>query len=101
MEEKDSYLTNVIIKLFVIILASFLFVNLFNKENKKEENENLFSYDTRFVTVEEDGTHKIIVDTETNVLYLECETSSNRYGITVLLNSDGTPMLLNENKGEE
>lgn len=101
MEEKDSYLTNVIIKLFVIILASFLFVNLFNKENKKEENENSFSYDTRFVTVEEDGTHKIIVDKETNVLYLECETSSNRYGITVLLNSDGTPMLLNENKGEE
>lgn len=101
MKEKDNYLTNVIIKLSVIILASFLiFVILSNKE-KKEIEENSFSYDTRFATVEEDGTHRIIVDKETNVLYLECETSSNRYGITVLLNSDGTPMLLNENKGEE
>lgn len=101
MEEKDSYLTNVIIKLFVIILVSFLFVNLFNKENKKEENENSFSYDARFVTVEEDGTHKIIVDTKTDVLYLEYETTGNKYGITALLNSDGTPMLLNENKERE
>lgn len=101
MEQKDNYLTNLIIKLIVLILAvSLIFVALSRKE-KNNENESSFSYDTRFVTVEEDNSHRMIVDKETNVLYLECETSSNRYGITVLLNSDGTPMLWNENKGEE
>lgn len=46
----------------------------------------------RFVVVQNFGlTHSILVDTETNVLYLRF----NR-GITVLLNADGTPMLWGE-----
>lgn len=47
----------------------------------------------RFATVEKYGNYSIIVDLETNVMYLKFETSSYKYGITVLLNSDGTPML--------
>lgn len=103
MEQKDSYLTDIIIKLLVIIFGAILvLIILFNigEENKKNQ-KNFFSFDDRFKTVEEDGTHKIIVDTETNVLYLEYETTGNKYGITVLLNSDGAPMLFDENKGEE
>ena len=48
----------------------------------------------RFITAETDGYYAIFVDTQTNVMYLKRDTGSNyQYGITVLLNSDGTPML--------
>lgn len=54
--------------------------------------------DGRFVTVETDGYgyYSIIVDTETNVMYLKFDTGGYRYGITVLMNADGTPMLWGE-----
>lgn len=50
----------------------------------------------RFVTVEEDVYYSILVDTETNVMYLKFDTGGYRYGITVLMNADGTPMLWGE-----
>lgn len=47
------------------------------------------SSNSRFIKVENYGIDRyVLVDTETNVLYLRF----NR-GITVLLNADGTPML--------
>lgn len=50
------------------------------------------SSNSRFVVVENRGlTSSILVDTETNVLYLRFDR-----GITVLLNADGTPMLWGE-----
>ena len=50
----------------------------------------------RFITVQKDGSYSILVDTETNVMYLTYESATYKYGITVLLNSDGTPMLWGE-----
>lgn len=49
----------------------------------------------RFITVQKDGNYSILVDTETNVLYLRF-LGGYHYGITVLLNADGTPMLWGE-----
>lgn len=50
----------------------------------------------RFVAVETNGYYSIVVDTETNVMYLQFNSGLYRYGITVLLNADGTPMLWGE-----
>lgn len=50
----------------------------------------------RFVTVEEDIYYSILVDTKTNVMYLKFDSGFYKYGITVLLNADGTPMLWGE-----
>lgn len=49
-----------------------------------------------FVAVETNGYYSIVVDTETNVMYLQFNSGIYRYGITVLLNADGTPMLWGE-----
>lgn len=50
------------------------------------------SSNRRFIKVENYGTTRyVLVDTETNVLYLRFDR-----GITVLLNADGTPMLWGE-----
>lgn len=49
----------------------------------------------RFVQVESTGAYSILVDTETNVMYLRYYVGY-KYGITVLLNADGTPMLWGE-----
>lgn len=50
------------------------------------------SSNSRFIVVENYGiTRSVLVDTETNVLYLRFDR-----GITVLLNADGTPMLWGE-----
>lgn len=47
---------------------------------------------SRFIVVENYGiTRSVLVDTETNVLYLRFDR-----GITVLLNADGSPMLWGE-----
>lgn len=50
----------------------------------------------RFVTVEQDGRYSIVVDSETNVMYLRYESEMYKYGFTVLLNADGSPMLWGE-----
>ena len=50
------------------------------------------SSNSRFIKVENHGTTRyVLVDTETNVLYLKFDR-----GITALLNADGTPMLWGE-----
>lgn len=50
------------------------------------------SSNRRFIKVENYGIDRyVLVDTETNVLYLRFDR-----GITVLLNADGTPMLWGE-----
>lgn len=48
----------------------------------------------RFIQVEDGGCYSIIVDTKTDVIYLRYNGGAYK-GITVLLNSDGTPMLWN------
>lgn len=60
----------------------------------KEPKERI---DDRFVTVQRqiESRFKIIVDTETNVMYL-MDGLGHQGGITVLLNADGTPMLWDE-----
>lgn len=45
------------------------------------------------VNIDKDCTTWIIVDTETNVLYLGIFTDVHKFGLTPLLNADGTPML--------
>lgn len=49
----------------------------------------------RFETIEYGGGWWIIVDNQTNVLYLY-DTTPHQGGLTVLLKPDGTPMLRNE-----
>lgn len=49
----------------------------------------------RFVQVESTGAYSILVDTETNVMYFRY-VDGYSYGITVLMNADGTPMLWGE-----
>lgn len=49
----------------------------------------------RFVTVDRDGAWAILVDKETNVMYLR-DLQNHQGGITVLVNPDGTPMLWEE-----
>jgi hypothetical protein len=44
------------------------------------------------IKVEDNGTFAIFVHKETKVMYL-LNTEYYRYGITVMLNADGTPML--------
>lgn len=63
----------------------------------KEPKERI---DDRFVTVQRqtESRFRIIVDTETNVMYL-MDGLSHQGGITVLLNADGTPMLWDEKEG--
>lgn len=49
-----------------------------------------------------DEEHRILVDTETKVCYLECGKfprhmyGGNAHGITVMLNANGTPKLWEE-----
>lgn len=70
------------LSLFFAYLSIFIYAN--NSENK-------YLTGSRFIVVEECGDYKIFVDTETNVMYLELNYRNS--GITVILNSDGTPML--------
>ena len=43
-----------------------------------------------------DGFYSILVDKETGVCYLEYKFSCYQYGITVMLNADGTPKIWEE-----
>ena len=53
----------------------------------------------RFETVYEQGNARIVVDRETNVMYLQI-ISAYGSGITVLLNEDGTPKVFDGENAE-
>ena len=78
-------------KKFVFVLSIALFL-LAGCSRDGEKNNFL---GTRFREVEYGSGWIIFVDGETNVLYLR-DTTSCMGGITVLLNADGKPMLLDE-----
>lgn len=45
-----------------------------------------------------DDRYSILVDKKTGVCYLEFDSGYYRYGITVMLNADGTPKIWGENE---
>jgi len=86
-------------KYICVILIAFLVCLIFTGCNRKEIGQTIDKIE-RFKVVKTLGYYTencdydiyIIVDTQTNVEYLYMERDY-RTAITVLLNSDGTPML--------
>lgn len=75
-------------KLFFILLIVIVLLTGCSRDGEKSD-----LLGDRFKEVEYGGEWIIFVDNETGVLYLR-DTTTYMGGITVLLNEDGTPMLL-------
>lgn len=69
------------------VIIGMLLCGCSNSDTDRDTND-------RFITVEEDGYYSILVDTDTDVMYLQYIGGPYK-GITVLLNADGAPMLWN------
>lgn len=54
-----------------------------------------------FIRHELADAYSILEDCETGVCYLEFDTGFYRYGITVMLNPDGTPRTWDEMEGQD
>lgn len=80
-------------KLKIAIVSVAILVALCGCSSETQDGGHLSN---RFVTVEQDGRYSIVVDSETNVMYLRYESEMYKYGFTVLLNADGSPMLWGE-----
>lgn len=91
-------------KFFAIVLVILLIMGLAACHANKGD---FFDSGDRFTIVEHNTCNDsnkidnyILVDEETGVLYLLLYTSMYRMSMTVLLNTDGTPMTLEEYKNE-
>lgn len=80
-------------RIFLIILCLIFVLLLTGCSN---ENPMYHIYNDNIFTVVEDGkTHQIMRHNQTGVLYLYV-FDSNSAGITVMLNPDGKPMVMEE-----
>lgn len=63
--------------------------------NRAEKSESAQNGDitSRFVIIEENGIWNVVADQETKVMYAVSRGSYNRGTFTMLVNSDGTPLL--------
>ena len=77
----------------LIIPACLLFSGCGVEKTKgySRENNNRFCYVKEY-KIHGEGSFYILVDKETKVMYL-CQDNPYQYGMTVLLDSDGKPML--------
>lgn len=93
---KKCFLRIAVCVLFVVIISgcvpSYIEAKPENPESEKEDD-----YFTTIITWEENGTvYNLKYANNTKVVYIEV-TGGYRYGITAVLNPDGTPQLYDEN----
>ena len=83
------------IAMIVLIAFSVLLVGCSSDNNVTIKNKTLRN---RFIKVESDSAgYSIYVDVETNVMYLAMRHNVDQLGLTVLVDSDGKPLLYSGN----
>lgn len=83
-------------KIFAVLATLILSVTLAGcGTNRAERSESAQDEDiaSRFVIIEESGIWNVVADQETKVMYAVSRGSYNHGNFTVLVNSDGTPLL--------
>ena len=84
-------LSGVLVGIFIIILTNNPNLNIVVDAKTTQEQVTMFERHRL------DGKYSILVDKETNVCYLQYgKTFDYQYGITVMLNADGTPKIWRE-----
>ena len=83
-------------KIGIFIIAATMALSLTACGNSIVKNAGAVEESTElFERHRFDGVYSILVDKKTGVCYLERRTG-NQYGITVMLNADGTPKIWEE-----
>lgn len=89
-------------KLTLLILATLVALSLTGCSGGIVENEKTETVSgAMFIRHELADAYSILEDCETGVCYLEFDTGFYRYGITVMLNPDGTPRTWDEMEGQD
>lgn len=92
MREKLADLMKIIKVLIILLLCAILLCSCGAKmQSVKDETEQ--SNLSMFVLIEVGTSYKIVYHRETKVMYAISDGDYNRGTFTVLLNTDGTPML--------
>lgn len=82
-----------LVAIIMLIAFGVLLVGCSSDNNVIVKNKTLRN---RFVKVAKDTSYSIYVDTETDVMYLVMRPSVDQFGLTVLVNADGKPLLYSE-----
>lgn len=85
-------------KLIAVILSATMALSLTACDDSVAENADTGKYKASMFERHEldDYGYSILVDKETRVCYLEFDSGFYCYGITVMLNPDGTPKIWEE-----
>lgn len=80
-------------KMFAVLATLMLSVTLVGCSANPAEKTYTDDIPSRFVIIEQSNTWRIAVDQETKVMYTVSDGSYNRGNFTMLVDSDGTPLL--------
>ena len=87
----------VMLLIFILLCGAYVYSQIVNVTQplagpNRNNGEIMFISDyVEFELIEQDTTHTIFRDTQTDVLYVEFKRNGYSSALTVLLNADGTP----------
>lgn len=92
------WLIIIMLLIFSILCGAFIYTQIVKliqplNEKQRQENETIVVDSTyaEFDIIEENNTHTIYRDTQTDVLYIEFKRNGYSSAMSVLMNADGTP----------
>lgn len=82
-------------KIFAVLATLMLSMTMIGCSVNPAENAQTYQENvpSRFVILEESGTWRVVADQETRVMYAVSTGMYNGGNFTMLVNSDGTPLL--------
>ena len=83
-------------RILTIVMVVMMLFNLVGCSTSSVENVNENQPTSMFVLVENTASWRIVYHKETKVMYAVSASSYNYGNFTLLINSDGTPMLYEE-----
>lgn len=80
-------------KIFAVLATLMLSVTLVGCSANPAERTYTDDIPSRFMIIEQSDLWQVVVDQETKVMYTVSDSSYNRGNFTMLVDSDGTPLL--------
>lgn len=80
-------------KIFAVLVTLMLGVTIAGCSPNPAETTYIDDIPSRFVIVEKSGNWSVVADQETKVMYAVSDGRRNRGTFTMLVDSDGTPLL--------
>ena len=90
------------VMLFILVVTAFSLIGCGESSNINA-NTNINQPSAYFERHDTGGVYSILVDKETGVCYLESKyiNGAGSYGLTVMLNADGTPKIWKEDQDKD